>query len=122
METRTTRVAVDLLEAAETEAPRESRSAREQLDHWTRLGMHISMRSTAARRRIERALSGELPLSELSVAEREVTNAGLSVVISEAANRMSFADRLAAEGVTTVTLDADGQLIERRPDGTTTAL
>ncbi len=33
METRTTRVAVDLLEAAETEAPWESRSAREQLDH-----------------------------------------------------------------------------------------
>lgn len=122
METRTTRVAVDLLAAAEREAPRESRSAREQLDHWTRLGMHISMRSTAARRRIERAVSGELPRSELVAAEREVADAQLSVAISEAANRMSFADRLAAEGVTTVTLDADGQLVERRPDGTTTVL
>lgn len=122
MDTRTTRVAIDLLEAAETEAARESRSVREQLDHWTRLGMHLSVRSTAARRRIERAVAGQVPLSELTAAEREVANAELSVAVSEAANRMSFADRLAAEGVTTVTLDADGQLVERRPDGTTTIL
>lgn len=122
METRTTRMAVDLLEAAETEAARETRSVREQLDHWTRLGMHVSMRSTAARRRIEDAVAGDLPLSQLTTEEREVANAELSVAISEAANRVSFADRLAAEGVTTVTLDADGRLVERRPDGTTTVL
>ena len=122
METRTTRVATDLLEAAESEAAREGRSTRAQLDHWTRLGMHVAMRSTAARRRIERAVAGELPLSELEASEREVADAELNVTISETANRMSFADRLAAEGATTVTLDADGQLVERRPDGTTTAL
>lgn len=122
MDTRTTRVAVDLLEAAETEASRESRSAREQLDHWARLGMHLSVRSTAARRRIERAVSGELPLSNLTSAERDVANAELSVAISEEANRISFADRLAAEGVTTVGSNEDGELVERRPDGTTRAL
>ena len=122
METRTTRVAVDLLEAAEAEASRESRSAREQLDHWARLGMRLSMRSTAARRRIERVLAGERPLPDLSAEERGVADAELSLAISTSANRMSFADRLAAEGVTTVTLDADGNLVERRPDGTTTAL
>jgi hypothetical protein len=122
MNTRTTRVAVDLLEAAAAEASRESRSVREQLDHWARLGMHLSVRSSATRRRIERAVQGALPLSELGADEREAANAELSVTISEAANRMSFAERLAAEGVTTVTLDADGRLVERRPDGTTTAL
>lgn len=122
METRTTRVAVDLLKAAEAEAARESRSAREQLDHWARLGMRLSVQSTAARRRIERAVAGELSLSQLTPPERDVANAELSLAISEAANRMSFVDRLAAEGVTTVTLDADGQLVERRPDGTTTIL
>lgn len=122
MGTRTTRTALELIEAAEIEALKESRSVREQLDHWTRLGMHISMRNTSARRQVERAVAGELPLSELTPAEREVANAEMSVAISEAANRMSFADRLAAEGVTTVVLDTDGRLVERRPDGTATRL
>ncbi len=122
MDTRTTRVATDLLDAAEAEAGRESRSVREQLDHWARLGMHLSTRSTAARRRIERAGAGGLSLGELTTDEGEVANAELSVHISETANRASFADRLAAEGVTTVVVDAGGQLIERRPDGTTTEL
>lgn len=122
MNTRTTRVATDLLAAAEVEARRESRSAREQLDHWARVGMHLSTRSTAARRRIERAIEGDLDFEELTDDEREIANAELSVNISRAANEMSFADRLAAEGVTTVVADAEGNLIERRPDGTTTAL
>lgn len=122
METRTTRVAADLLEAAEREAQRESRSTREQLDHWARLGMHIAMASTAARRRVEQAVAGEVPLSDLTDDERPVANAELSLAISEAANRMSFANRLAAEGVTTVTLGDDGNLVERGPDGATTVL
>ncbi len=71
-------------------------------------------------RRIERAIAGELPLGELTTDEREVANVELSVQICETANRASFADRLAAEGVTTVVLDADGHLVERRPDGATT--
>ena len=122
MSTRTTRVAEDLLAAAEVEASRESRSAREQLDHWARVGMRISARSTAGRRRIERALAGEVPLADLTVEEREIANAELNTDISVAANRISYADRLAAEGVTTVGLGPDGQLVERRPDGTTTVL
>ncbi|MEX2503972.1 MAG: hypothetical protein WD378_03925 [Egicoccus sp.] len=115
-------MATDLLAAAEAEARRESRSAREQLDHWARVGMHLCARSTAARRRVERALAGDLDPDELTVEEREIANAELSVDISQAANQMSFAERLAAEGVTTVVADAEGNLVERRPDGTTTAL
>jgi hypothetical protein len=121
-ETRTTRVAVDLIEAAEREAVYESRSTRQQLDHWARLGMRVSMRSTAARRRIERAVAGQLPLAALDAEERAVANAELDVDIAAAAGRASYADRLASEGVTTVVLDEDGRFIERRPDGTTTVL
>jgi hypothetical protein len=121
-ETRTTRVAVDLIEAAEREAVHESRSTRQQLDHWARLGMRVSMRSTAARRRIERAVAGQLPLAALDAEERAVANAELDVDIAAAAGRASYADRLASEGVTTVVLDEDGRFIERRPDGTTTVL
>jgi glycine/D-amino acid oxidase-like deaminating enzyme len=120
--TRTTRVAADLIAAAERAAVGESRSTRQQLDHWARLGMRLSMRSTAARRRIERALAGEVPLAALSDEEREVANAELDVNIAHAATATSYADQLAREGVTTVVLDADGRFVERRPDGTTTVL
>lgn len=121
-ETRTTRMAVDLIEAAESEAALESRSTRQQLDHWARLGMRISTRSTVARRRIERALAGELSLAELYDDERTVANAELDVNIAAEAGSVSYAARLADEGVITVTLDDDGSLVERRPDGTTTVL
>lgn len=122
MGSRTTRVAEDLLAAAEREAARESRSVRQQLDHWTRLGMHVSMRSTAARRRIEQAVAGAVPLDQLNADERDLAEAEINARISSAANEMSFADRLAAEGVTTVVLDDQGRLVERRPDGTVTVL
>src|SRR6056297_1400160 len=121
-ETRTTRFAADLIAAAEREAAAESRSTRQQLDHWARLGMRVSMRSTAARRRIERVLSGEAPLASLDEEERAVANAELDLSIAAAAQSTSYADQLAREGVTTVVIDDAGRFVERRPDGTTTAL
>jgi hypothetical protein len=123
MTSRTTRVAEGLLAAAETGARRESRPVRQQLDHWARPGMHLSMQSTAARRRIERSVAGELRLEGgLDGDERAIANAEINARISAAANGMSFADRLAADGVITVVLDDQGRLVERRPDGTTTVL
>lgn len=121
-ETRTTRFAADLIAAAEREAAVESRSTRQQLDHWARLGMRVSMRSTAARRRIERALSGEVPLASLDEEERAVANIEIDVNIAAAARSTSYADQLAREGVTTVVIDDAGRFVERRPDGTTTVL
>jgi hypothetical protein len=121
-ETRTTRFAADLIAAAQREAVHESRSTRQQLDHWARLGMRMSMRSTAARRRIERALAGEVPLAALEEEERAVANAELDVDIAGSAARTSYVDQLAREGVTTVVLDEAGRFVERRPDGTTTVL
>ena len=60
-----TRVAVDLLASAAAEGRRESRSAKQQLDHWARVGRSVSMHQTAARRRVEAALAGELPMAAL---------------------------------------------------------
>jgi hypothetical protein len=112
-----TRFATDLFESAAAEGRRESRSAKQQLDHWARVGRSVSMRQTAARRRVEAALAGELPLSFLSEEERLVANAELDVRIQERAKATNFGERLAAEGVTTVALDDEGNLVEHRPDG-----
>ncbi len=114
---RPTRFAVDLLDSAAVEAKRESRSAKQQLDHWARVGMAVSMHETAARRRVEDALAGRLALSQLDEHERLVANVELDVAIQTRGDATSFGAQLAAEGVTTVALGDDGALIEYRPDG-----
>jgi hypothetical protein len=112
-----TRVATDLVESAAAEGRRESRSAKQQLDHWARVGRAVSMRQTAARRRIEAVLSGELPLSAVGADERVVATAEQDVRIQERAQVANFGAYLAEEGVTTVALDDKGNLVEYRPDG-----
>jgi len=61
-------------------------------------------------------------MTGLTVEERTVVNAEFDASINAAAQRMSFGDRLAAEGVVTVALDEKGDLIERHPDGTRVTL
>jgi hypothetical protein len=114
---RPTRVAVDLVESAAAEGLRESRSAKQQLDHWARVGRAVSMHQTAARRRVEAVLAGDMPFGDLHESERLVANAELDVAIQTRAESISFGARLAAEGLTTVALADDGTLIEHRPDG-----
>src|SRR4051794_37069484 len=119
---RPTRVAADLFDSAAVEGKRQSRSAKQQLDHWARVGRAVSMTQTAARRRVEAALAGELPERELFPEERAVFSAELDTSISEAARSTSFGTRLTARGITTVALDDDGVLTRYHPDGTTSAL
>ena len=119
---RPTRFASDLLESAAVEGKRESRSAKQQLDYWARVGRSVSMHQTAARRRVVAALAGEVPFADLTDAERLVANADLDASIQMQAQSMSFGERLAAEGVTTVALDDEGALVEYRPDGSCVVL
>lgn len=119
---RPTRVASDLLAAAAVEGERQSRSAKQQLDHWARVGRAVSAQTSAARRRVEAALAGELDEGELSADERVVLNAELEASISEAARSIRFGEVLAARGVTTVALDEHGRLTRYHPDGTTSPL
>ncbi len=114
---RTTRFAADLVESATMEGKRESRSAKEQLDHWARVGRSVCAHGTAARRRIEAAVAGELELRHLSEAERVVANAEINANIQARAQSLNFGRALRSEGVATVSLDEHGALVERRPDG-----
>lgn len=119
---RPTRVAQDLLDSAGVEGARQSRSAKQQLDHWARVGRAVSMKQTAARRRVEAALAGELPERDLTADEQTVFNAELDASISQAARSVSFGEVLAARGVTTVALDEKGVLTRYHPDGTVSPL
>jgi hypothetical protein len=116
------RVAADLVESAAIEGARQSRSAKQQLDHWARVGRAVSGQHTSARRRVEAALADELPLSALSVEEGEVFNAEISTAIEENLAYTNYGDVLAARGITMVALNDDGDIVEYWPDGTSAVI
>ena len=119
---RPTRVAADLMDAAAVEGERQSRSAKQQLDHWARVGRAVSAHSSASRQRVEAALRGALPDRDLTADERVVFNAEVDAAISETTRSIRFGEVLAARGVTTVALDDEGRLTRYHPDGTTSLL
>jgi len=119
---RVTRFAADLYNAAVAEGARQSRSAKQQLDHWARIGRSVSSQHSASRGRVEAALRGELATSGLSVEEGVVFNAEIAAGIEESLARTRYGAVLAAEGIATVALNEDGELTEYRPDGTSVVL
>jgi hypothetical protein len=119
---RVTRVAADLVDSAAAEGARQSRSAKQQLDHWARVGRAVSSHHTAARRRVEAALAGDAELSTLSPEEGIVFNAEISAAIDEQLAATDYGRLLAERGVTTVALDDAGRIVEHRPDGTSVLL
>ena len=71
------------MDSAAAEGARQGRSAKQQLDHWARVGRAVSSQQTAARRRVEAAMTGELELRELSVEEGAVFNAEIAAAVQE---------------------------------------
>ena len=80
------------------------------------------MTQTAARRRVEAALAGELPERDLSPQERTVFNAELDTAISEKAAVTNFGEILNERGIATVALDESGVLTRYNADGTKSPL
>ncbi|MFA5707438.1 hypothetical protein [Mycolicibacterium sp.] len=119
---RVTRFAADLVDAAAVEGARQSRSAKQQLDHWARVGRAVSSQHSAARRKVEAALAGETPLRNLSPEEGVAFNAEITAALEENLARTDYGQILADRGVSTVALDDDGQIVQYRPDGTTAVL
>lgn len=119
---RVTRVAADLMDSASVEGARQSRSAKQQLDHWARVGRAVSSHQSASRHRVEAAMAGRLDLDELDVDEEVVFNAEITAAIEENLARANYGEALAARGVTTVALNDHGEIVEYRPDGTSTVL
>ena len=114
---RMTRFSTELFEAAIVEGRHEQRSARQQLEHWTRLGRELSAHETTTRRRIAAAVRGEMPLSALSSEECLVANVELDVAIRERAANTSFGRTLLKGGMMAVALDENGELTEFHPGG-----
>ena len=119
---RVIRVAADLVESAAIEGVRQSRSAKQQLDHWARVGRAVSSQHSVSRRRVEAALAGDVDVSELTAEEGVVFNSEVAAAIEESLARTHYGRVLAAGGVTTVALDEAGNIVEHRPDGSSAVL
>ncbi|HWF32887.1 MAG TPA: hypothetical protein VG188_10040 [Solirubrobacteraceae bacterium] len=119
---RPTRVPSDLFDSAVVEGAKENRSAKQQLEHWVRVGMSVSARHTASRHRVEAALGGTLPVEHLSDEEAVVFDSEVQARVEERLRTTDLGAVLAARGVTTVALNEQGELTEYRPDGTSASV
>jgi ParD-like antitoxin of type II bacterial toxin-antitoxin system len=89
--------------------------AKQQLEHWARVGKAVCAQQTAARRRVEAALAGSLPAERLSDAEALVFDAEVQSRVEARLRQTNLGAVLAARGVTTVALNEQGELTEYRP-------
>jgi hypothetical protein len=119
---RPTRVPSELFDSAVAEGAKENRSAKQQLEHWARVGRSVCARQTASRYRVEAALAGTLPLEHLSEDEGVVFDSEVQARLDARLRTTDLGAVLAARGVTTVALNEQGDLTEYRPDGTSTSV
>ena len=82
----------------------------------------IPVTATAAQRRVEAALTGDLELRELSVEEGAVFNAEIAAAIQEKLAGSNYGTLLAERGITTVALDENGDIVEHRPEESSVTL
>ena len=119
---RVTRLSASLVSDASQAGAVEQRSARQQLEHWARVGRSVSQRTTASRRRVEAVLAGVLPSASLSSEESVVYDAEIDAQIEERLVGDDHVARRTSEGHASVALDEAGRMVEYRPDGTTVIL
>lgn len=119
---RVTRLSASLVVDASRAGALEQRSARQQLEHWARVGRSVSQRTAASRRRVEAALSGEVSSASLTAEESVVYDAEIDAMLEERLSGDDHVVRRASDGNTSVALDESGRIVEYRLDGTSVVL
>jgi hypothetical protein len=87
---RVTRFDEGLFEAAAAEGSRQSRSARQQLEHWARLGAALSAQVESPVNRVRLALEGTIAQRDLTLDEARQFDAAIAVRIDDAVARADF--------------------------------
>lgn len=114
-----TTISADLIDAADAVASRNSCSASAQLEHWARVGKALSERVPVAARQVHRALAGEIDREDLDATESLIFDAEIEAGIAARIASTNYAEKRAAIGLSSVALNATGDIIEHSPDGTT---
>lgn len=116
---KVTRFDADLVDSAIAEGRRQHRTGRQQLEYWARVGRALTAHESASLARVESALSGNRPTTDLTEPEGRAFNAAIRARVGEHLASADYRETLKERGITTVALDDDGRIIEYRPDGTT---
>lgn len=114
---KATRFSSELFDDAAAAGARAQRSARQQLEHWARVGRAVSEQTSVARRRVEAALGGSFPSDLLTPDEAVVFDAELAASIEAGLDEVDFVEQRAARGHRSVTLNDAGEIVEHLPDG-----
>lgn len=88
---RVTRFDEALFETAAAEGSRQARSARQQLEHWARLGAALSAQVESPLNRVRLALEGTIAQRDLTLDEARQLDAAIAVRIDDAVARVDFA-------------------------------
>lgn len=112
-----TRVNADIAATAASVAPSENRTITEQINYWARIGMQIERSGSVANRRVLAAAAGDAQFSTLTAQERMAAHAMVDARIAERVAQEQFGPATRAAGITTVSVDDDGNLIEIQPGG-----
>lgn len=87
---RVTRFDEGLFETAAAEGSRQSRSARQQLEHWARLGAALSAQVESPLNRVRLALDGTIAQRDLTLDEARQLDAAIAVRIDAAVAGADF--------------------------------
>lgn len=112
-----TRVAADVAASAAAVAPEENRSFAEQVNYWTRIGMHLERSQSVVQRRVLAVAAGAAQFAGLDSSERATAHALVDARIAERVAKERFGVTSREAGQTTVSIDDDGKLVEISPAG-----
>ena len=112
-----TRVNADVAATAAAVASTEHRTVTEQINYWTRIGMHVERCSSAESRRLIAVASGDAQFSALSADDRTIAHALIDARIAERAVNTRFGAAARKAGQVSVSIDDAGNLIEIAADG-----
>ncbi len=120
--TKSVRIDGDIVDAAAATAARSHRSTAEQINYWADLGRRVASATGVDQRRLDMVVSGEAQFSTLTADERVIAHARVDADIQQRAAAVSFGELARLDGVTTVTMNEDGDLVQTTPNGTTARL
>jgi ParD-like antitoxin of type II bacterial toxin-antitoxin system len=112
-----TRVAADLAASAASVAPTENRTFAEQINYWARIGMQVERSASLTTRRFLAVAAGDAQFAMLNTDERRAAHAVIDAQIAERVAQQRFGSAARTAGQTTVSLDAEGHLVEITPNG-----
>lgn len=108
-----TRIDADLYEVARAVAPRNSRSAAQQINHWARIGRQLEETPQISHQAVQLVLLGKLSYDELPDGLQAVVRAEWAGSVAERIGGLDLQAEMLADGASWAETDATGATVRR---------